>query len=327
LKKILSISILFLLNIASGCGNKVVIKPPEKENVLLAVDFQEGRTLQYEFICERETSVDFNPSEDTAGNKKSALIHSSEKLDIIMAYTPISVDPYGLTTIKAVCQRAKVSRNENIQNDAAEYFQDKTFTFSVDPRGRIHDYSKLEQLIKQVGEKAFTTEPGVGRVKLPDMIGDFVATQWFLWDSISSVRNPSQGVRVEQSWTSQLSVPTPMVSRLARNVTYTLEEIRPADNGRIAVIDCNYSKSDSVPQGWPVPYTGRFQMGGTFGLLRSYKLLELTGKGQELFNIDSGQIEEYNQQYNVNIRASAPMGISVRPLINIRQTISMKRIE
>ncbi|MEJ2647044.1 MAG: hypothetical protein P8016_01390 [Sedimentisphaerales bacterium] len=326
MKKILTISILLLLNIASGCTNKAAIKPPKKENVLLAVDFQEDKTLRYEFTCERETSVDFNPSESAKENNKSAAIKSSEKLDITMAYTPISIDPYGLTTIKAVCERAKVTRNENAQADPAEYFQGKTFTFTVDPRGKIHDYSQLEQLIKQAGGKAFTTEPGVGRLKLPDMIGDFVATQWFLWDSISSIKNPSQGVHAGQNWTSQLSVPTPMVSRLARNVTYKLDEIRPTDNGRIAVINCDYSESDSVPQAWPVPYTGRFRMSGTFGLLSYYKLLDLTGKGRELFNIDSGQIEEYTQRYDVKIQASVQMGISIKPLINIRQTISMKQI-
>ena len=244
-----------------------------------------------------------------------------------MTYTPISVDTFGLTTIKAVCEAAKVSRNENSQKDAAEYFQDKTFTFTIDARGKIHDYSQLEKLIRQAGEKAFTTEPGTGRVKQPDMIGDFIATQWFLWDSISSVKNPSKGVSIGQSWISQLSVPTPMVSRLARNVTYALEEIYPADNGRISVIDCNFSKSESVPQSWPVPYSGRFQMSGTFGMLGNYKLLDLTGKGKELFNIDTGQIEEYVQQYDLNIQSSVPMGISVKPLINIKQTISMKRID
>ncbi len=118
-----------------------------------------------------------------------------------------------------------------------------------------------------------------------------------------------------------------MVSRLARDVNYTLDEIRASENGSIAMINSTYSKSDSVPQSWPVPYTGSFQMRGTFGLLGNYKLLDLAGQGKELFNIDSGQIEEQNQQYDMNIKASLPLGLGVEPVINIKQTISMKLIK
>ena len=104
-------------------------------------------------------------------------------------------------------------------------------------------------------------------------------------------------------------------------------EIISANNSRVAVIDSNFTKSDSVPKAWPVPYSGSFQMRGTFGLLGSYKLLDLKGKGRGLFNIDSGRIEENNQQYSMNIQASVPMSIRVKPLINIKQTISMKLIK
>ncbi len=65
----------------------------------------------------------------------------------------------------------------------------KSFIFTVDSIGKIHDYSQLEELIKQAGEKTFSTEAGGNRIKQPDMIGDFIATQWFLWDSISSIPN------------------------------------------------------------------------------------------------------------------------------------------
>ncbi len=325
--KILTISILLVLSIAEGCGNKGILKNPKKKNILLTVDFRQGKTLQYKFTSERNVTVDWNPSESAAGENEPVLIKSMEKLDLIMAYTPIEINPYGLTTIKATCQAAKVGRNEGTQKDPAEYFMDKSFTFTIDPTGKIHDNSQLENLIKQVGEKAFIHESGQGTIKQPDMIGDFIATQWFLWDSISSIPNASQGLSIGQSWTSKLPVPTPMVSRLARDVIYTLDEIHRNENGNIALINNSYDKADSVPQSWPVPYTGSFQMRGTFGLLGSYKLLDLAGQGRELFNIDSGQIEENNQHYEVNIQASVPLGLDVKPVINIKQTISMKLVE
>ena len=244
-----------------------------------------------------------------------------------MTYTPIETDSSGNTTIKAECQSAKVTRNEAGPKDAAEYFTEKTFTFTIDSTGKIIDYSQLDNLIKEIGQKAFSSGTGKNRIKDPDMIGDFVATQWFMWDSIASIPNSSQGIDKNQSWTSKLSVPTPMVSRLARDVNYTLEEIKTDANSVTAIIKETYTKSDSVPQSWPVPYTGSFQMRGTFGLLGSYKLLDLTGQGQELFNIHSGQLENYSQQYNLTIQSSVPMGLNVKPLITINQTISMIRIK
>jgi hypothetical protein len=164
----------------------------------------------------------------------------------------------------------------------------------------------------------------MGRVKKPDMIADFIATQWFLWDSVSSIEKPAEGISVGQSWTSKLSVPTPMVMRKARDVTYTLDEIRPSAKGRLAVIGSSYTLSESVPAGWPIPYTGSFKMSGTFGFLRGYKVLGLNGKGQELFNLDSGRIEQYNQQYQMQLDAALLGALMPSPRITIKQKITMQ---
>jgi len=67
-------------------------------------------------------------------------------------------------------------------------------------------------------------------------------------------------------------------------------------------------------------------MSGTFGFLRGYKVLDLQGQGEELFNIDTGQIEQYNQEYQMQMEASFPMGISVKPLITIKQNLTMQLI-
>ena len=144
-----------------------------------------------------------------------------------MAYKPIKVDSYGLTTIEATCKSVKVSRSKGSRKDAVQSLAGRTFTVTVGPTGGIEDYSQLDSLLKEIGEKAFRPESDRGRIKEPDMIGDFVASQWFLWDSISSIERPAEGVEIGRSWNSQLSVPAPMVMRKARDVTYTLDEIRP----------------------------------------------------------------------------------------------------
>ena len=76
-----------------------------------------------------------------------------------------------------------------------------------------------------------------------------------------------------------------------------------------------------------MPYSGSFQMSGTFGFLRGYDFLDLEGKGEELFNIEAGRIEKYNQQYKVRVKASFPMGLSTNPLITIKQKLQMELLE
>jgi hypothetical protein len=68
-------------------------------------------------------------------------------------------------------------------------------------------------------------------------------------------------------------------------------------------------------------------MSGRFGFLRGYKFLDLQGHGEELFNIDAGRTERYNQQYQVQVEASFPMGISTMPRITIKQNLTMELLE
>ena len=117
-----------------------------------------------------------------------------------------------------------------------------------------------------------------------------------------SISNPTKGVAVGEKWKSVLPAPATMILFAARDVNYTLEEIRqdPNDpNNRIAVIDSSYSLLWPNPSEWPVPYTEAFQMSGIFGFLREYKMLDLQGHGQELFNIEAGRTEQYTQKYTM----------------------------
>ena len=313
------------LTFLAGCNppsgkNKLLSKP----RVFLTVDFQAGQTVRYKFVSSRKITVELEAAAQASRSGRAASDKSSESLEIVMAYTPIEINPYGLTTVKAVCESVKVTRSKGPNSDAVDALAGKSFTLTVGPTGKIEDYSQLDQLLKELGKKAFRADTGRGRIKEPDMICDVVATQWFLWDAVSSIKNPSQGVTVGQSWTSKLSVPTPMVTRMARDVAYTLEEIRPSEEGRLAVIDSSYKIADSAPRDWPIPYSGRFQVAGAFGFYRHYQVQSLQGKGEELFNIDAGRIEQYQQQYELQLSAALLLPLSgVNPKITIKQNLTM----
>jgi len=305
---------------------------------LLTVDFQEGQTLQYKFVSSRDIDLDWEPGASASKSGKHTSDRTSESMEMVMVYTPIKVNPYGLTTIKATCSSVKVVRSKGASGrgstkDAVESLPGKTFTFTVGPTGKIEDYSQLEKLLQEIGKQAFRTDTDRGRIKEPDMISDFIATQWFLWDSIASIQNPTEGLALKQSWKSKLSIPAPMpvMLRKAREVTYTLDEVRPAEGGlsqgRLAVIKSSYSPAESAPQNWPLPYSGSFQMAGTFGFLRGYKVMDLQGQGEELFNIDAGRIERYSQQYQVQLETSLPIGISASPRVTIKQNLTMELLK
>jgi hypothetical protein len=221
-----------------------------------------------------------------------------------------------------------VSESARLPNwqDAAESFAGQSWTVTVDARGKIVDGSGFRAALLQAGQRAFRADRSKGLIKDPDMLFDCLATQWFLWDSVSSVKNPAKGVTVGDKWKSVLAAPATMFLFAARDVNYTLSEIRVQDaNNRIAVIDSSYSLLWPNPSEWPVPYTESFQMSGIYGFLRGYKTLDLKGHGQELFNIDAGRTERYSQSYTIHASASLPMGLSgINPQITIDQNSTME---
>ena len=155
------------------------------------------------------------------------------------------------------------------------------------------------------------------------MIGDFVASQWFVWDAVATVPLPAEGLIIGQTWPSQLPLPTPMVMRKARDVTYRFNGFRSGPRGSAAAIESQYTLADSVPADWPVPYSGRFRMSGTFGFLGPYEVLSLEGDGEDLYNIEAGRLEQRLQRYTMQVQAAVPpIGIEARPRLTIRQTLT-----
>lgn len=164
-------------------------------------------------------------------------------------------------------------------------------------------------------------------IKKPDLIGDFIATQWFLWDAVSTAPGGIEGVSKGKTWDSQLSIPLPMVLKKARNVTYTYQSTQQTENGPMEVITSSYRLADKITSDWPLPYEGSFRPSGTFGFFRNYRMLSLTGQGTELYDAQNGRTESYDQNYTLEITASLPMGLGAEPKITIEQKITAQRIE
>jgi hypothetical protein len=318
-----------IAGIIGGCtsAQKSAMAP---HKTLLTVDFKPGQALKYKFVNSRDMAVDWGPMKG-GDPSKTKINKSSESLEMVVSYTPVEVDPYGVSTIRADCESAKAKRTSESARqpnwqDAAESFAGKSWTFTVDARGKIVDGSGFRTALLEAGQRAFRADRSKGLIKDPDMLFDVIAMQWFLWDSVSSISNPTKGVAVGDKWKSVLAVPATMVLFAARDVNYTLSEIRVDDaNNRIAVIDSSYSLLWPNPPEWPVPYTEPFQMSGIFGFLRGYKTQDLQGHGQELFNIDAGRTERYSQSYTIHASASMPMGIGgINPQITIDQSMTME---
>jgi hypothetical protein len=299
-----------------------------QDKVRLALQFKEGESLEYAFSTRRTTQIQWDPNRAAIRPDPNNTSETTEILDLAMSYTPTRVEPNGLTTLTAECKSVKVRRTQlggalDARPDAVEGLRGKTFTLTVDRGGRIHDASSLDSLLKEIGKRAFREDPKQGRIKDPEMISDVVATQWFLWDVVASA--DANGLSQGKTWESRLSLPTPMVMRKARDVTYTLDGIQKAADGCVATIVSKARLSDKpAPPSWPIPYSGRFRPSGPFGFLGGYQILSFEGKGSEQFNADAGVSKGYEQQFHVEMQAAVPMGLNAHPKVIIHQTIRME---
>lgn len=302
----------------------------EAKRYLLSVDLRQGEILRYKFVSRRQIDIDFGVGRGK-GQAGTETQKSTEQVEFVVSYEPVQVDALGFAAVRARCESVKAERvslaGRHSAADPVLAAAGKSFVLKVAPSGLIEDASELEQLIKEVGKAAFGGDRSRA-IKDADMIFDFIAAQWFLWDSVSSIKRPSEGVAVGQSWKSKLLVPLPVPLPTGRDVTYRLEQVTEGDGGQVAVIKSDYTLADRADPRWPLPYSGSFQMRGTFGFFRGYKVLSLTGGAEQLFDIDAGRIKTDRQQYEVQMSMVMPGGTnesavgSLKPGITIRQEIT-----
>lgn len=314
-----------ILLMLAGCGSQA-----QKETWLL-VSFEEDVPITYRMTSERQTQIDLTTSDPTKTSKPQVM---NEKLELVLTYTPIEVDPFGLTTIKASCQSAKVTRSSfsgrEEEADAMEKLAGKEFLLKLSPTGEIADTSDLERIARELGKAAFSANRDSAIIKNPDMISDFLAMQWFLWDATSSVGDPLS-MQPGKTWQIKQLVPwpVPFYTPPARITNYKLDAVNIEPDGtRQAVIKSDYAMSEEPMQDFIRPYEGNFQMRGLFGFLRNYKFESLQGSGLQLFNMDKGLIEEDKQEYTMHVTAGfmLPLGDS-KPVLTVKQTFLIKRIE
>jgi hypothetical protein len=312
----------------AGCGT-----PQKRGENLLVVNFQEGKILRYQMTSSRQTVLELKSSK--TNDKQGQPQKSTESLELVMAYKPVKVNPFGLTRIECTCETAKVKRialtgKGNSAGDAIEKLAGKTFVLELSPVGQIEDFKELETLLLDIGNASFDTSREDTRVKNPDMIYDFIALQWYLWDSISSVPNPLAGVKPQMTWksTQLIAWPIPIPDMPCRITTFTLDSIKEENNQQKAVINSTYELSPSTVENFPKPYEGSFQMRSLFGFLRDYQFQTLQGQGQQIFNLATGEIESDSQQFDLAVTAAFPfpLGDSV-PHINIHQTLTAKLLD
>lgn len=303
-----------------------------KGRLLLSVDFEPNVPLKYNFVCERQITLDLDPSGKLSkgGKNDGSVQNITEKLEMEMVYKPVEIAPYGYSTIEAMCNSVKVTRTSRGQDrsDAVESAAGRSFTLKITPTGKIVDYSSLEKLAAELGEKAFGGNSGKGRIKGQDMIMDFVATQWYIWDSVASIKNPSKGIKNGQKWNSQLLAPMPFVLKTGRDVEYKFTNVVDANGVSLAEITSSYKLSKTPPAA-PLPYSGSFHMRGTFGFLRDYRVLSIEGSGWQLYDVEKGLIKSDTQQYKAKAVASifGLGGGAIEPSIEINQTITMTLVE
>jgi len=303
----------------------------EQEGTWLLVSFEKDVPITYRMVSERQTVIDLTTSDPAKKSKPQTM---GEKLNLVLTYTPTDVDPFGLTTVKVTCVEAKVTRSSftgrQDQADAMEQLRGKEFTLKLSATGEIEDTSDLERVARELGKAAFSSRGDSGRVKNPDMINDFLAMQWFLWDATASVGDPLS-MKPGKTWQTKQVVPwpVPFYTPPARITDYTLDRVETTEDGtRLAIISSQYKISEEPMQDYIRPYEGNFQMRGLFGFLRNYQFESLAGSGTQIFNMDKGRIVKDTQEYQMHVTAGfmLPLGDS-KPVLTVTQKFNIEQIE
>ncbi len=301
MKKILSIFFVFTFAflVLSGCQQS----QKSSDARLFVVEMEQGKTLNYKMISERDIVVRFDGS-DSSKKGKNTDWEMGEKLEIDAQLTLKEVDSMGLYVVQATYPKVRVSRkgrSRDAAKDAVEYLQGKSVTFKMTPAGVIVEPENLVELIQSLGDKAFGSGKSAD-IKSQDMVGDFLELQWFMFDPVAKITDPFAGVEPGQEWESFVSVPAPLLLNATRKATYSLTEVIEENQQEKAVIDVNYVLADQTLD-TPRIYSGRaFRQKGFFGVLRC-KPLSLEGSGKVVYNLDQGILEKSTQQYTFETTA------------------------
>ncbi len=329
--------------IAFLCGCTDTAKEPRTPEtdgrISLTVEFPSDIPLRYKVVTSRDIVLDFDPSGKMSRPGSSSKQEMKEEAEFTLSYKAVGRAERGGTLVEVTCENAAVSRQRLSSGssgaDALASLAGKTFRIKLSATGQMFDTKELDDVIHELGKAAFggRGDKYEGRqIKNPDMIADFIAVQWYMWDQQQSIARPAAGVAKDQQWPSKrkLLAPMPFVSRTGRNATYTLAEVTQTDEGTRAVIKSTYDMADGPSMDWPIPYTGTFSQRGSFGFFQGYKVLELSGHGAQVFDVTGGKILGEQQEYVAKISAIIPFGglgkdgEAPEPNIIVTQTIKIE---
>lgn len=297
----------------------------------LLVDFPTDVPLRYKMSSQRK--VEIRLTGDKPERTQSHTVN--ESLELTMEYRAVESNPFGLSVVEGKCVSAKVSRDSlrgtsTVKtHDVAEDLAGRSFRFTITPTGRIEDYSDLNKLVKELGAKSFVE--GVKAptaVKDPDMLTDFIAMQWYLWDCSATVKNPSAGVQIGKDWKALQLLMLPLPLPVGRETTFRLVETQDQTVPKKAIIASSFAITDKEVPNWPKPYEGVFNLKGSlFAVMRNYRFNTLEGSGTTVMNLDQGLLESDEQQWKVGITAEflLPLGSSL-PQITVDQKVNIRRV-
>jgi hypothetical protein len=329
----------FLLS--GGCSDTARdnVASSDKNSVALSVEFPDKAPLRYQIVSKRDIALDLDPSGKISKPGSDARQDMKEEARFILAYKSLGPAGRGGSLVEVTCENATVKRlrlsGGSSPEDALTTLAGKSFKIKISATGQIFDTTELDKIIHDLGEAAFGNHNDKyegRRIKNPDMIADFIAAQWYMWDQEQCVPRPVAGVALGEKWRSKrlIFAPMPYVSRVGRNAQYELSEIEDANGVRTAVIKAAYTLADGQSTDWPMPYSGTFSQRGSFGFFHSYKVLELSGTGTQVFDIATGKILREQQVYDARISAMIPFGglgkdgEKPEPNITVRQTITIE---
>ena len=314
-----------LLGVCACRGPDSRIDPPVRLQHL-SLMFLPGQSLCYRYVSNRTITIDWKPEASDDPNDGRSIQHLYESLDLVVTYHVQAVDVNGLATVEGRFEsidpkRSRLTGAQVLSEDPVILLKGRTFTFRIDPSGRIRDRGAFHDLLEQTARFAFRDDPRRGRLKGPEMVWDVIALLWSPWEVLAG-QDPN-GVRPGDAWSTQLAVPTPMVLRKARDASCTWQTPALTDGQRVAVIASRYALSpDPLPAHWPIPYAGRFGVSGPFGFLRHYQVRCLDGHGTDRLDMTEGRLLGYEQHYTVTMDASMPLALA-SPTIVIDQTLRM----
>ena len=314
-----------MLLVLAGCQ-------PGASRQYLVVGFESGQELRYRFVSERDTKIIISMPATVERKAKIQTQTMTEKMELVMSYVPGPADEYGRTKIRAKCLSAKVTRKDfggkSGARDAVEGLAGKAFEFTVSATGQIEEDSSIDVLVKELGKAAFAAPRGGRKVKNSDMINDFIAMQYHLWDSVGKIDNPRKGVKVGQTWQTKQLMPVSMPMTLARRTSYTLSQVNETETGPVAIIDSSYERINEVIEGLPVPYESGYMAKGMFVIMSNYKPIGFQGGGRQVFNIDRGVIESDEQNYKMEFQVSFPLPLGdTVPKLRLDQKMTIQLLD